>query len=65
MLMKNNLPINWDKGFAYPETLLQGETPFVKHGKWYLVIWDAKERDQKIYDYSIDMCVLYDSVITA
>lgn len=50
-------PANWHTGFSYPYQIGAGgtETPFIKEGKWYLRVWNCKDRKHYIYSYSDDL----------
>lgn len=60
-------PSNWKSGFKQskdddyesPLRLMSGETPFRVGEKWYLYIWDEREDDIVVYDFSTDFTIPY------
>ena len=61
-------PTNWRSGFKDPKSqhpvdtplrLKQGEEPFQLGGKWYLYVYDEREGDDVVYDFSSDMIISY------
>jgi hypothetical protein len=59
-------PTNWDKGFEYPFTIAavgmddEGqekgqEEPFIKNGKFYILVWNREDKKHYIYSYSDDI----------
>ena len=55
--LSNTYPTNWDKGFEAPYQIASGghEVPFLKHGKWYIYIWNSEDKKNYIYSYSDDI----------
>ena len=51
------LPSDWDKGFGTEFRIGNNgtETPFQKNEKWYLYVWNPKEKKHYYYSYSDDM----------
>lgn len=52
-------PVGWKKGHEWPWCIGGGgkETPFIKNGKWYLYMWNAKLKKNFYYDFSKDMYI--------
>lgn len=50
------MPIDWDKGFDYPYRIgCNGtETPYTKNGKWFLYVYNVKDKQHYVYSYSDD-----------
>jgi hypothetical protein len=54
-----DMPHDWEKGFHHPYKVPQGEQPFQVGGRWYLYVWDGREKDHVVYDFSSDMFIPY------
>jgi hypothetical protein len=54
---RNVPPSDWDKGFEFPMQIGSGgkEIPFKKNGKWYLYVWDSKNKKHFYYCYDDDI----------
>jgi hypothetical protein len=54
--MSNALQTNWETGFRgrYRPACGGKETPFLRDGRWYLVVWDTKKQERLLYCYDTD-----------
>jgi hypothetical protein len=54
--MSNLLQTNWDTGFKgrYRPACGGKEVPFLRDGRWYLVVWDTKKQERLLYCYDTD-----------
>jgi hypothetical protein len=62
------VPSNWRDGFKDPKDpntidtplrLMSGEEPFQINGKWFVYVWDEREEDIVVYDFSTDLTIPY------
>lgn len=52
-------PGGWDKGWTYPYRIGGGgsERPFLKDGRWYLVVWNQETSKKEIYSFYDDVFI--------